>query len=79
MYSSLLNTYVHIVRITQKIQKKLAGSYGNTRDLSSEFPVLPGSHLPLKHPALEFVKDVCQVCSLDLWPFLLNLNNILEF
>ena len=62
--------YIHIVRITQKIQKKLAGSYGNARDLSSEFPVLPGSHLPLKHPALEFVKDVCQVCETRVCLFL---------
>ncbi len=48
-------------RITEKIQKKLAGSYRNAHDLSAEFPVLPGSHLPLRHPPLEFVKDVCQV------------------
>ena len=71
--------YIHIVRITQKIQKKLAGSYGNARDLSSEFPVLPGSHLPLKHPALEFVKDVCQVCNSGMCIFLYNRQNVLEF
>jgi hypothetical protein len=26
---------------------------------------LPGSHLPLNHPALELVKSVCHVFSLD--------------
>ena len=48
-------------RITQKIQKKLSGNYGNSSNLAEEFPRLPGSHLPLKNPALEFVKSVCQV------------------
>lgn len=51
--------------ITQKVQKKLSGLHGNLHDLAAEFPVLPGSHLPLKSPALEFVKAVCQVLSLD--------------
>ena len=50
-------------RITQKIQKKLASSHGDPFDLSSEFPQLPGSHLPLKIPALEFVKAIIKVCS----------------
>ncbi|CAJ0933213.1 unnamed protein product [Ranitomeya imitator] len=29
------------------------------------FPILPGSHLPLNNPALEFIKYVCKVLSLD--------------
>lgn len=46
--------------ITQKIQKKVTGTRSVT--LPSEmFPVLPGSHLPLNNPALEFIKYVCQV------------------
>ncbi|XP_031425753.1 DNA polymerase epsilon catalytic subunit A-like [Clupea harengus] len=50
--------------ITQKIQKKVMGTRNMT--LPSEmFPVLPGSHLPLHNPALEFIKYVCQVLSLD--------------
>uniref|UniRef100_A0A3B4CS33 DNA polymerase epsilon catalytic subunit n=1 Tax=Pygocentrus nattereri TaxID=42514 RepID=A0A3B4CS33_PYGNA len=50
--------------ITQKIQKKISGTRSVT--LPSEmFPVLPGSHLPLNNPALEFIKYVCQVLSLD--------------
>ncbi|KAL7839918.1 hypothetical protein SRHO_G00265760 [Serrasalmus rhombeus] len=50
--------------ITQKIQKKISGTRSVT--LPSEmFPVLPGSHLPLSNPALEFIKYVCQVLSLD--------------
>lgn len=32
---------------------------------SAEFPQLAGSHLPLHNPALEFVKSVCYVMSLD--------------
>ncbi|KAA0716868.1 DNA polymerase epsilon catalytic subunit A [Triplophysa tibetana] len=50
--------------ITQKIQKKVSSTRSVT--LPSEmFPVLPGSHLPLNNPALEFIKYVCQVLSLD--------------
>ncbi|KAK2153411.1 hypothetical protein LSH36_298g04118 [Paralvinella palmiformis] len=51
--------------LTQKIQKKLSGFHGNLSSMVSEFPVLPGSHLALRNPALEFVKAVCQVLSLD--------------
>ncbi|RXM93467.1 DNA polymerase epsilon catalytic subunit A, partial [Acipenser ruthenus] len=50
--------------ITQKIQKKVTGSR-NTTETSEMFPVLPGSHLPLNNPALEFIKYVCKVLSLD--------------
>lgn len=46
--------------ITQKIQKKVTGSR-NVTQTSEMFPVLPGSHLPLNNPALEFIKYVCQV------------------
>lgn len=46
--------------ITQKIQKKVTGSR-NVAELSEMFPVLPGSHLPLNNPALEFIKCVCKV------------------
>ncbi|XP_060547856.1 DNA polymerase epsilon catalytic subunit A [Pantherophis guttatus] len=50
--------------ITQKIQKKVTGSR-HTTELSEIFPSLPGSHLTLNNPALEFIKHVCQVLSLD--------------
>ncbi|XP_029019497.1 DNA polymerase epsilon catalytic subunit A [Betta splendens] len=50
--------------ITQKIQKKVTGTRNVTQP-SEMFPVLPGSHLPLHNPALEFIKYVCQVLSLD--------------
>ncbi|XP_036290221.1 DNA polymerase epsilon catalytic subunit A isoform X1 [Pipistrellus kuhlii] len=50
--------------ITQKIQKKVTGSR-NSAELSEMFPVLPGSHLVLNNPALEFIKYVCKVLSLD--------------
>lgn len=46
--------------ITQKIQKKVTGSR-NSAELSGMFPLLPGSHLTLNNPALEFVKYVCKV------------------
>lgn len=46
--------------ITQKIQKKMAGSR-NATEPSDMFPVLPGSYLPLNNPALEFIKYVCKV------------------
>nr|XP_054300838.1 DNA polymerase epsilon catalytic subunit A isoform X2 [Pongo pygmaeus] len=45
--------------ITQKIQKKVTGSRNST-ELSEMFPVLPGSHLLLNNPALEFIKYVCK-------------------
>uniref|UniRef100_A0A6I8NLR9 DNA polymerase epsilon catalytic subunit n=1 Tax=Ornithorhynchus anatinus TaxID=9258 RepID=A0A6I8NLR9_ORNAN len=50
--------------ITQKIQKKVSGSRNSTEP-SDMFPRLPGSHLPLNNPALEFIKYVCKVLSLD--------------
>ncbi|KAM8817888.1 DNA polymerase epsilon catalytic subunit A isoform 4-T4 [Rhynchonycteris naso] len=50
--------------ITQKIQKKVTGSR-NSAELSEMFPALPGSHLLLNNPALEFIKYVCKVLSLD--------------
>ncbi|OWK14641.1 POLE [Cervus elaphus hippelaphus] len=49
--------------ITQKIQKKVTGSRNST-ELSGMFPVLPGSHLLLNNPALEFIKYVCKVRTL---------------
>ncbi|XP_060641327.2 DNA polymerase epsilon catalytic subunit A [Anolis sagrei] len=50
--------------ITQKIQKKVSGSR-RTTEPSAMFPSLPGSYLVLNNPALEFVKSVCEVLSLD--------------
>ncbi|XP_063000312.1 DNA polymerase epsilon catalytic subunit A [Elgaria multicarinata webbii] len=50
--------------ITQKIQKKVSGTR-RTTEPSEMFPALPGSYLMLNNPALEFVKYVCKVLSLD--------------
>lgn len=50
--------------ITQKIQKKVTGTR-NVTEPSEMFPVLPGSYLTLNNPALEFIKYVCKVLSLD--------------
>ncbi|XP_040567537.1 DNA polymerase epsilon catalytic subunit A [Lepeophtheirus salmonis] len=49
--------------VTQKIHKKLPEHKGN--DTYNVFPVLPGSHLKLTNPALEFVKALVKVLSLD--------------
>ena len=49
--------------ITQKLHKKLPEEIGSSVD--SVFPVLPGSYLKLTNPALEFVKALCKVLSLD--------------
>ena len=38
---------------------------GGVSTSSRVFPILPGSHLVLTNPALEFVKAVCKVLSLD--------------
>ncbi|XP_041470272.1 DNA polymerase epsilon catalytic subunit A-like isoform X2 [Lytechinus variegatus] len=51
--------------ITQDIQKRLSGSRQSRLEASSEFPQLPGSYLPLNNPALEFVKAITKVLSLD--------------
>ncbi|KAL3214747.1 hypothetical protein MRX96_034723 [Rhipicephalus microplus] len=48
--------------ITQKIQHKLSS---NLLDGEEVFPVIPGSHLKPTSPALEFVKAICKVLSLD--------------
>lgn len=50
----------NIFTITQKIQKKVTGTRSVTHT-PEMFPILPGSHLPLNNPALEFIKYVCQV------------------
>ncbi|CAH2294920.1 DNA polymerase epsilon catalytic subunit A [Pelobates cultripes] len=50
--------------ITQKIQKKVTGTRHATEP-SDMFPILPGSYLPFNNPALEFIKCVCEVLSLD--------------
>ena len=46
-------------RIVQKIHAQLETVDGELEEL---FPVLAGSHLPLKNPTLEFVKYICKVC-----------------
>ncbi|XP_062890220.1 DNA polymerase epsilon catalytic subunit A isoform X2 [Mobula hypostoma] len=50
--------------ITQKIQKKVSSNRHSTES-SEMFPVLPGSYLPFNNPALEFIKSVCKILSLD--------------
>lgn len=54
--------------MTQSIHQNL-GSGADSNQLGAAtneiFPILPGSHLTLVNPALEFVKLVCKVLSLD--------------
>ncbi|XP_070548417.1 DNA polymerase epsilon catalytic subunit A-like isoform X2 [Ptychodera flava] len=51
--------------ITVRILKKVTGNHSNHGNAAAEFPQLPGSHLPLNNPALEFVKAICKVLALD--------------
>lgn len=66
-----------LLRLTQKIQKKLSGNRNTHGDMAMEFPQLPGSHLPLNNPALEFVKCVCKVGEL-LNKFVVNEKRIMN-
>ena len=59
LLSSLLIIFHYSV--AQQIQQTL----GVSLDSNELFPEEPGSHLSLTNPALEFVKYVCQVLSLD--------------
>lgn len=47
-------------RLTQKIHRKLP-----TTEETSSFPRLPGTQSKTINPALEFIKSVCKVLSLD--------------
>lgn len=47
-----------VASITQKIHQKLSVSHAESTNV---FPLLPGSHLLLTNPALEFIKAVCEV------------------
>ena len=52
---------ISLYSVAQQIQQTL----GVSLDSNELFPEEPGSHLSLTNPALEFVKYVCQVLSLD--------------
>jgi len=55
--------FEHVARIKAQLRgNERAGS----SDAAIQFPVLAGSYLPLHNPALEFVKSVCKVLSLDM-------------
>ncbi|XP_015904688.2 DNA polymerase epsilon catalytic subunit A [Parasteatoda tepidariorum] len=49
--------------LVEKIKKKFPSELGPNGE--NVFPVLPGSHLKMTSPALEFTKAVCKVLSLD--------------
>merc|ERR1712013_197488 len=52
--------------VVEKLNKKFPMLKGKEEEEErSIFPTLPGSHLHLTFPALEFVKDICKVLGLD--------------
>ena len=54
-----------LTRELLKATSELKEQYDNRTDPESfQFPALPGSHLRLKNPVLEFVKTTCAVLSL---------------
>lgn len=55
--SSIYDYNSYCERMASKMQKDVSAI--------SQFPSLPGSHLSLNNPALEFVKTVCRVLSLE--------------
>ena len=72
VYVQRVMIFIHqllVLRITQKIHHTLGSGgkpHGNGAHQSSQlFPKQPGSHLILTNPALEFVKYICKVLSLD--------------
>ena len=57
-------TFSLLCSVTQKLHHTLGSGDGrrNKHNTSAKvFPSLPGSHLHLNNPALEFVKTVCKV------------------
>jgi DNA polymerase epsilon subunit 1 len=86
--SIIANLTPRLFAIIQDIQRTLSGDHSQANEASSEFPKLAGSHLPMNNPALEFIKFVCHVLSLDrslehdvnrLKKNLLRLINVREF
>jgi DNA polymerase epsilon subunit 1 len=63
--SVIANLTPRLFAIIQDIQRTLSGDHSQANEASSEFPKLAGSHLPMNNPALEFIKFVCHVLSLD--------------
>jgi len=54
-----------IFESAQEIHRALPPDSNLVDCQSAVFPMLPGSHLPLNNPALEFVKYTCRVLELD--------------
>jgi len=65
--SGLVNTALSrkVFKMVKDLQQQLSGDEKAGDMASDVFPILPGSHLPLHNPALEFVKAVCHVMALD--------------
>nr|CAB3265004.1 DNA polymerase epsilon catalytic subunit A-like [Phallusia mammillata] len=51
-----------MLTLAQRMVKQLPSDRSLLRDM---FPRLPGSHLQLDNPSLEFVKSVCKILSID--------------
>lgn len=52
--------FILFFRLTQKINKKLP-----TTDETTAFPSMPGTQSKVINPALEFIKAICKVLTLD--------------
>lgn len=63
----LLSTVMkrRLLQVIRQIQRQELSGDELPNELPYEFPVLPGSHLVLKNPALEFVKQITKFFSLD--------------
>lgn len=70
--SSVLKEFIghtmtrRLLREVQELQKRHAADAPEPEARAQwDFPQLPGSHLPLKNPILEFIKFVCAILSLS--------------
>jgi len=63
LVSDYLST--RLFTITKEIQTYLSGDLRSGDTAAPDFPQLAGSYLPLHNPALEFVKAICYIVSLD--------------
>ena len=59
------HTHTHMHSMVQSVHDSLGTVRPGHDEEEGMFPSLPGSHLSLTNPALELVKTICQVLSLD--------------
>ena len=54
-----------VPRLVQVMRKDQGRRFTDQKGLRKMFPLLPGSHLEMTDPILEFVKSTCRVLSID--------------